>query len=299
MRIVTLLPSATEIVCALGLGDKLVGVSHSCNYPPHVRNIPRVTRTNVPSAAASDVIDEFVRGHLTQHTALYELDMVALREAAPDFIVSQGLCDVCAVSTGDVLAALDLLPSRPKLIDLTPNTLDDVLNDCARVGNELGQKDSAARLLGHMLRQCEIIGERSAEIPVERRPRVAFLEWLMPPFNGGHWNPELVHLAGGIDLFGKPGKPSTGMTWDHVLAGKPERLVIACCGFSKERALEDIKHLQDCEIWRQLPAVVDGNVFVADGDAYFSRPGPRLLDGLQLMAHWFHPNVHPAAGLRT
>ena len=295
MRIVTLLPSATEIVCALGLADSLVGVSHSCDYPPGIRKLPTMTSTSVPHNESSDVIDSYVRSHLTDNAALYDLDMQALAAAAPDFIISQALCDVCAVSTGDVVAALGSLPTRPRLVDLEPNTLDDVLDDCARVGKTLGCGRAAEKLLDELRERRRLVAGRTAKISQEERPNVAFLEWLMPPFNGGHWNSELVALAGGIDRLGAPGEPSSSRTWDKVAAIEPEILFIACCGLSKDRALEDIHRVLEQEVCRSLPAVKAGRVFVADGNAYFSRPGPRLLDGLEMMAHAFHPNIHPAS----
>ena len=293
MRIVTLLPSATEIVCALGLTDSLVGVSHSCDFPPGVRNLPAMTFTSVPHAESSDVIDSAVRGHLADNAALYELDLQALVAAAPDFIISQALCDVCAVSTGDVIAALDSLPSQPELVDLEPNTLDEVLDDVARVGKTLGCGGLADKLLDEMRTRRSVVAERTSMIGREERPKVAFLEWLVPPFNGGHWNPELVALAGGIDLLGAPGEPSYSLTWDKIATSMPDILFIACCGFPKDRALEDIRSVLNQEICRSMPAVETGKVFVADGNAYFSRPGPRLLDGLEMMAHAFHPTIHP------
>ena len=295
MRIVTLLPSATEIVCALGLADRLVGVSHSCDYPPGVRNLPAMTSTSVPHTESSDVIDSTVRGQLTDNAALYDLDMQALVAAAPDFIISQALCDVCAVSTGDVIAALGSLPTKPQLVDLEPNTLDEVLDDIARVGKTLGCGRLAEKLLDDLRARRYLVAERTAKISQEERPKVAFLEWLMPPFNGGHWNPELVVLAGGIDLLGAPGEPSYSLTWDKVAASEPDIVFVACCGFPKDRALEDIRMVLDQEICRSMPAVNAGKVFVADGNAFFSRPGPRLLDGLEMMAHAFHPTIHPAS----
>jgi iron complex transport system substrate-binding protein len=295
LRIVTLLPSATEIVCAIGLADKLVGVSHSCDYPPRVRNLPVMTSTRVPHTESSDAIDSFVRGHLADNAALYDLDMQALEAAAPDIIISQALCDVCAVSTGDVSAAIDSLPTKPELVDLEPNTLDDVLDDCARVGRLLGCERLAEELLDDLRTRRAVVAERTAKISQDGRPKVAFLEWLMPPFNGGHWNPELVSLAGGIDVLGMPGKPSRSLTWDAVAASEPDIFFIACCGFPKDRALEDIRKVLDQKVCRSIPAVNAGKVYVADGNAYFSRPGPRLLDGLEMMAHAFHPDIHPVS----
>ncbi len=293
MRIVTLLPSATEIVCALGLEDRLVGVSHSCDYPPKVRDLPAMTSTSVPYTESSDVIDTFVRGHLSSNAALYDLDMQALVAAAPDFIISQALCDVCAVSTGDVVAAIGSLPSNPRLVDLEPNTLDEVLDDCLRVGASLGARVAAEDLVDDLNIRRAAVAARTAQIIQVEKPKVAFLEWLMPPFNGGHWNPELVELAGGIDLLGAPGEPSYSLNWEKVAAAEPDILFVACCGFDKERAIEDLQQVLTQDICQAIPAVQSGKVYVADGNAYFSRPGPRLIDGLEMMAHAFHPTIHP------
>lgn len=293
MRIVTLLPSATEIVCALGLGDRLVGVSHSCDYPPLVRRLPTMTSSRVPYRDSSDAIDTFVREHLAGHDALYDLDIERLTAASPDVVVSQTLCDVCAVATGDVEKAICSLPSRPELIDLDPETLDDVLVDIERVGGRLSRAAKARLLVDALRSRRDAVAQRTRSIPETQRPRVAFLEWLDPPFNGGHWNPELIGTAGGIDLLGNHGLPSRTLTWEDVARVEPEVLFIACCGFDIDRALEDVNKLQGSETWRALPAVRNGRVYVADGSAYFACPGPRLIDGLEIMAHALHPHIHP------
>ena len=292
MRIVTLLPSATEIVCALGLEDHLVGVSHSCNFPTRVLNLPVMTSTHVPYTESSEAIDSYVREHLSGHEALYDLDMDRLRDARPDVVVSQALCDVCAVATGDVLEAIHSLPSTPILIDLEPNTLADVLDDILRVGQQLDAGECAERLVADLRSRRDSIAARTATIPISERPRVAFLEWLYPPFNGGHWNPELVELAGGIDLLGTPGKPSSTQKWESIVEAEPDVLFIACCGFRIERALEDVQKISQTDAWQRLPAVKNGRVYVTDGNAYFSSPGPRLIDGLEIMAHALHPQLH-------
>ena len=287
------MPSATEIVCALGLEDQLVGISHSCNYPESITGVPVLTSTHVPYDKDSVTIDEYVRDHLSSHAALYDLDVDGLRNAAPDVIVSQALCDVCAVSTGDVMDAINSLPSKPALVDLNPNTLDDVLDDILRVGEQLRASDAAAKLVADLRRRRDLIATRSASIPASELPRVAFLEWLFPPFNGGHWNPKLVQLAGGIDLLGAPGQASTTQSWETIVAAKPDVLFIACCGFRIDRALEDVAKMSASAEWQQLPAVKNSRVYVADGNAFFSCPGPRLIDGLEIMAHALHPNIHP------
>ena len=293
MRIVTLLPSATEIVCALGLREHLVGVSHSCNYPEDVSDLPVMTSTHVPYHQSSQIIDDSVREHLTGHEALYDLDMEQLLVANPDFIISQTLCDVCAVSTGDVLQAIGSLPSSPVLIDLQPNTLDDVFDDVKSVGEHLGITARANTALHNLVERRRSVAERTRMIAPEQRPRVAFLEWLYPPFNGGHWNPGLVELAGGVDLLGNPGMASTTQDWQDIIKQKPDVLFIACCGFATDRALQDVAEISKTDMWQQIPAVQSGRVYVTDGDAYFSCPGPRLIDGLEIMAHALHPTVHP------
>lgn len=293
MRIATLLPSATEIVCALGFGDQLVGVSHSCNYPPAVKRLPRLTSTHVPYRGDSQTIDNYVREHLAGHEALYHLDLDALAEARPDIVVSQALCDVCAVATGDVDNAICSLPGSPMLIDLTPNTLDDVFDDIARVGDVLDARLAAKSLVGELKARRDRVGERTAMIPAEDRPRVAFLEWLIPPFNGGHWNPELVKTAGGKELLGSHAQPSFTLDWAHVVERQPEVVFIACCGFVIDRAMQDVEIVSKLDGWNELPAVQNDRVYVADGNAYFASPGPRLVDGLEIMAHALHPNVHP------
>ena len=252
-----------------------------------------MTSTHVPYLESSQIIDDYVREHLTGHEALYDLNMERLEAARPDFIISQALCDVCAVSTGDVLQAIQSLPTKPVLIDLEPNTLDDVFDDLRNVGKILGVKSADNTVLRELIERRQAVAERTAAIDQADKPRVAFLEWLHPPFNGGHWNPDLVELAGGIDLLGSRGKPSTTLYWQSIAEQRPDVLYIACCGFRVDRALEDIELVSKTDFWRQIPAVRNGKVFVTDGNAYFSCPGPRLIDGLEIMAHALHPHMHP------
>ena len=292
MKVVSLLPSATEIVCALGLQDQLVGISHSCDYPVEITGRTVITRTSVPKDASSQEIDEFVRGYLGDHAALYQLNLDALEATAPDVIVSQRLCDVCAVSSDDVEAAFSSLSNRPNLVDLEPEILADVFADIKRVGEALGVASRADDVIGALQNRVDTVAQRTASIPVENRPRVALLEWLLPPFNSGHWNPELVELAGGIDCLGPAGKPSRTVSWQDVLQAQPDVLVIGCCGFSRQRAIEDFEQLVEIPEWQLLMKRVGGKVLVTDGNAYFSRPGPRLVDGLEALAHALHPGVH-------
>ena len=291
MRIVSLLPSATEIVCALGLGDQLVGVTHECDFPEAVRALPKVTRTLIPTDASSREIDGLVRDRLGAGSALYALDGEALARLAPDLIVTQALCDVCAVAEDEVRAAARALPSAPRVVNLEPETLAEVLACVRQVAEAAGCPERAEGVIAGLQARVEGVASRAALS--RRRPRVALLEWLDPPFSTGHWNPELVRLAGGDDGLGREGEKSVALAWEQVIAWRPEVVLVACCGFTAERALEETGVLRGVAGWEDLPAVRSGRVFVADGAAYFSRPGPRLVDSLELLAHVVHPEAHP------
>ena len=291
MRIVSLLPSATEIVCELGLGDNLVGVTHECDYPHFVVDLPRVTRTLIPHDASSREIDTLVRERLTTQKALYTLDMPTLERLAPDLIVTQALCDVCAVAEAEVTAAACSLPGRPAVINLEPMSLQDVLDTLLAVGRAAGVSERAEEAVGALQRRVDAVAARSEA--VTDRPRVVLLEWLDPPFSCGHWSPELVRMAGGEEVIGRAGYPSRTLDWQEVLDARPDAIFVACCGFSLERTLVDIPGLKSGPGWADLPAVRAGRVFVTDGNAYFSRPGPRLVDSLEILAHALHPDIHP------
>jgi iron complex transport system substrate-binding protein len=295
VRIVSLLPSATEIVCALGLDDQLVGVTRECDHPSFVRDLPKVTRTLIPDDAPSARIDALVREQLTSERALYHLDMETLEALAPDLIVTQALCDVCAVAEAEVLDAACRLPGNPPVVNLEPMTLAEVFDAITAVGAAAGRAHRAADVVAGLRSRVDAVAARTAAIPAAARPRVAFLEWIDPLFNGGHWNPELIELAGGVDVLGSPAAASRTVTWEAVRTARPDVLFVACCGFSTERALEDLPLLQDRPGWDDLPAVRDGRVYFSDGNAYFSRPGPRLVDSLEVLAAALHPSSHPAA----
>jgi iron complex transport system substrate-binding protein len=299
VRIVSLLPSTTEIVCALGLGDELVGVTHECDHPPFVRGLPKVTRTLIPHDAPSCQIDALVREQLTTERALYHLDRDTLARVAPDLIVTQALCDVCAVAEVEVVDAARRLPGSPSVVNLEPMTLAEVFDAIAAVGVAAGRADRAAAVVAGLRARVDAVAARTATIPESGRPRVAFLEWIDPLFSGGHWNPELIALAGGVDVLGAPAAASRTVTWEAVRAAEPEVVFVACCGFSTERALEDLPLLQARDGWDELPAVRDGRVWFADGNAFFSRPGPRIVDSLELLAAALHPEVHNAPVVAT
>ena len=291
MRIVSLLPSATEILCAMGLEDQLVGVTHECDYPPSVRALPRVTKTLIPTDASSAEIDALVRERMGGKSALYTLDLPVLEALRPDLIVTQALCDVCAVAEDEVRDAACMLPSGPRVLNLEPETLDEVLACIADVGAATNAPDNAERLVARLRARVDAVVARTAH--VTRRPRVALLEWIDPPFSTGHWNPELVRLAGGVDGLGRERHKSVALRWEQVREWRPEVILISCCGFTAERTMQELPVLDRVTGWDAIPAVRSGRVYVTDGASYFSRPGPRLVDSLELLAHVIHPELHP------
>jgi iron complex transport system substrate-binding protein len=291
MRIVSLLPSATEIISSLGLGDKLVGVTHECDFPSNVLYLPKVTRTTIPHDLASAEIDAMVREQLQTKRALYTLDMPVLERLRPDLIVTQTLCNVCAVAEEEVAAAACALPGGPRVITLEPTTLADVLNCLRQVGEITDAQDRAEQVIHELERRVNVVAGRAGCL--QSRPRVTLLEWIDPLFSCGHWSPELVRIAGGVEGIGQEGQPSRSIRWQEVIAWQPEVLFIACCGFSVERTLRDLPLLRSKAGWEDLPCVRNSRVYVVDGSAYFSRPGPRLVDSLEILAHALDANVHP------
>lgn len=290
MRIVSLLPSATEIVCQLGLGDDLVGVTHECDYPSFVQALPKVTRTLIPHDATSHEIDGLVRERLKSQKALYSLDMPILEQLRPELLVTQALCDVCAVAEEEVTAAACSLPGKPKVVNLEPMRLSEVF-DCIRlVGDAAGISDRADRVITQLQARVDRVAQRNAQL--KYRPRVVLLEWVDPPFCSGHWSPELVRIAGGVEAIGREGERSRTTAWEEILLCDPEFLIVACCGFTVERTLLDIPLLKQYPGFADLTCVRRGNVFVIDGNSYFSRPGPRLVDSVELLAHTLHPDLH-------
>ena len=288
MRIVSLLPSATEIICELGLRDQLVGVTHECDWPRSVLTLPKVTNTLIPTNATSAEIDALVRERMGQQSALYTLDMDALEKLQPDLIVTQALCDVCAVAEEEVKSAACKLSSLPGVVNLEPETLDEVftaIRTLAKATDRVAEGDAA---IARLRERVERITSRTTGLT---RPRVALLEWLDPPFSTGHWNPELVRLAGGVDELGREGKKSVTLQWEKIVAYQPEVVLISCCGFTIERSLQEVGVLAGVEGWRDVPAVRQGRVWVTDGASYFSRPSQRLVDSLELLAHVIHPDV--------
>lgn len=291
MKIVSLLPSATEIVCQLGLGDELVGVTHECDYPPFVQDLPKVTRTLIPHDATSLQIDALVRERLKSQKALYTLDMPTLERLQPDLLVTQALCDVCAVAEEEVNAAACSLPGQPRVVNLEPMRLSEVF-DCIRlVGDAAGISDRATGVIAALKLRVDDVIERNYSLT--NRPRVVLLEWIDPPFSSGHWSPELVRLAGGIEGIGREGERSRTTDWEEIVRFDPEFLIVACCGFNIERTMLDIPRLRQYPRFHDLTCVRRDQVYVVDGNSYFSRPGPRLVDSLELLAHTLHPAQNP------
>ena len=274
----------------MGLGDAVVGVSHECDYPPGARRKPIVVRTVIDAErASSEEIDRAVRASLARRESLYEVDAEALRRARPDLIVTQELCDVCAVDAGRVTAALRSLPDRPQVVSLHPHTLEESLEDIRRIGEATGRRDDAEALRRSCRERLARLRDRLSGIT--RRPRVFCLEWLQPLMASGHWVPEMVELAGGRELLGHAGELSRVVTADDVAAARPEKLVLMPCGFSIERTRSELSLVAGQPWWETLPAVRDRQVYLVNGPAYFNRPGPRLIDGVELLAGLFHPET--------
>jgi iron complex transport system substrate-binding protein len=289
MRIVSLLPSATEILFALGLGEQVVGVSHECDYPPAARTKPVVIHSRIHKDTTPLEIDRLVRQFTARGESIYSVDAEALRRLAPDLIVTQNLCSVCAASPEDLAAVLAKFDYRPEVLSLDPLDLGDVWRDILWVGDETMRGHEAEHLL-------EFIGARLAAVESEIaqtvcRPRVAFLEWLQPIYVGGHWIPEMIELAGGRDIFGKLRTPSFSLPLEDVITAQPEVLVIAPCGYSADQAQAEYRSVTFPREWHELPAVRNNQIYYVDANAYFSRPGPRLTTGLEILAKLFHPGI--------
>ena len=285
MRIVTLLPSATEIVCSLGLRDHLVGVTHECDFPESVSGLPRVTRSTLPPTATSAEIDQIVSESLVASPTLYSLNVEQLVALRPDVIITQTLCEVCAVAERDVAAAQDSLIPHPTVLNLNPTSLDEVLESILQVAVVCGVDEAGERVVSALHSRIDRVASACwTDAPI----RVALLEWLEPPFAAGHWNPTLVRLAGGVDVLGAEHEKSRRVEWADVAAGDPDVIVVACCGYDAGRARQDVDRLRGTPEWESLRAVRAGRVDVLDGSQYFNRPGPRLVDSLELLAETLH-----------
>jgi iron complex transport system substrate-binding protein len=285
VRIVSLVPSATEILFALGLGREIIAVTHECDYPPEVEELPRVTRDVLEPGLTTAEIDAAVRERTERGEAIYELDHDLLADLRPDLIVTQALCAVCAVSYDDVRAIAEELETKPQVISLDPNTLGEVLGDVRTLAEATERRDEGVTLVQACADRIDRVRVATRKLD---RPRVAALEWLDPVYVGGHWVPQLVDYAGGEDVLGQPGERSESVPWEVVAAVQPDVVVAMPCGYDAPRAREEaLTHAG------RLAEVGAGEVVAVDAAAYFSRPGPRLVDGLELLAHILHPEQFP------
>ena len=287
MRIVSLVPSATELLFALGVGDEVTAVTHECDHPPQALELPRITRDLIGPGLPPDEIDRAVRELTEQGRSIYELDEQALRNLAPDLIVTQALCAVCAVSYDDVRAIAERMDPEPHVLSLDPTTLGEMLGDVRTLAQATGTKDAGVGLIEESAARIDRVRLAVRDAP---RVGVAALEWLDPVFVAGHWTPQLIEYAGGIDLLGLPGEKSETRSWEEVAAARPEVVVVMPCGYDAERALEEAESYAD-----ELAELGARRVVAVDAAAYYSRPGPRLVDGLELMAHILHPELVPEA----
>jgi iron complex transport system substrate-binding protein len=288
MRIVSLVPSATEMLFALGLGADVIAVTHECDFPEAARELPRVTRDLLPAGLSSAEIDAAVKERTLAGESIYELDTEALTDLRPDLIVTQALCSVCAVSYDDVRAIAEEIETHPQVISLDPHTLGEVLGDARTLAQATDRKDTAVELVRDASARVDRV--RLSVRGARRRPRVAALEWLDPPFAAGHWTPQLIDYAGGEDVLGFPGEPSEQRSWEEVRLSRPDIVIVMPCGFDAELAYREAEMHRD-----QLAAVGAGEVVAVDAAAYFSRPGPRIVDGLELLAHILHPELVESA----
>ena len=290
LRIASLVPSSTEMLFALGLGDSVVAVTHECDFPPEAQSKPHLTRTVIRPGLSAAEIDAEVKRVTGEGRALYELDEEGLGELEVDLIVTQAVCEVCAVSYDDVVAVAARLPSRPRVVSLDPGNLAETLADCQRLGRAAGRPEQGAELRRRL--EARIGAVRDA-VAGRDRPRTLALEWLDPPFIGGHWVPEMIEAAGGIDVAGRPGVKSPEVGWEQLSGTDPDVIVAMPCGYyvedSRREALEHVE---------QLRGLGPQRVFAVDAASSFSRPGPRLTDGIELLGHLLHPNrVDAPAGI--
>jgi len=287
VRIASLVPSDTELLFALGVGDEVVAVTHECDYPPAALDLPKITRDLIGPGLPPDEIDRAVRELTAQGRAIYELDEHMLQSLAPDLIVTQALCAVCAVSYDDVRAIADRMDPAPEVLSLDPTTIGEMLGDVRTLARATGAKDAGVDLVAAAAARIDRVRLAVRDAPPVS---VAALEWLDPIFVAGHWTPQLIEYAGGVDLFGLPGEPSETRTWEEVAAARPDVVVCMPCGYDAERALDEAETFAD-----ELEELGARRVVAVDASAYFSRPGPRLVDGLELMAHILHPDRVPEA----
>ena len=309
-RIVSLLPAATEIAAALGLMDEVVGVSHECDFPNEANTRPRVTRLRMNATArqaqlspsnqagmTSRQVDEWVRRALREQGTIYAIDEPLLRALRPDVILTQKLCDVCAVGYGTVARLAETLPEPPRLVNLEPTSLSDIFENIRHVAQACGVLERAERVIANLSARVEAVRERAAQIA--DRPRCFLMEWVDPPFCSGHWGPELVEIAGGHDPLGRKHQPSAQIDWEQVLDAGPDIIVLALCGYDVDLARRDYELLKKFPGFDSLPAARSRDIYLVNASAYFARPGPRIVDSIEILAGILHPKEFPEFAARN
>ena len=291
-RIVSLLPAATEIAATLGLMDQVVGVSHECDFPEQASQRPHITQCPVHHAGlTSGEVDEWVRREVRENGTIYTIDEPLLRKLQPGVILTQKLCDVCAVGYGTVAKLAQTLPGPPQVVNLEPTSLVDIFGDIRRVADACGARERGEKLIINLSERVENVRKQAATIP--DRPRCFLMEWVDPPFCSGHWGPELVEIAGGQDSLGRKHQPSAQIEWQQVLDARPEIIVLALCGYDIDRARCDYELLRRFPGFGSIPAADSGQVYIVNASAYFARPGPRIVDSLEILAGVLHPTEFP------
>ena len=297
-RIVSFLPSATEIACALGLEESLVGITHECDYPRQIQGKPIVVRNALPVEKMSQgEIDAAVASRMREGLSLYEIDEELLLELAPDLILTQNLCQVCAPSGNEVSHVLKLLPRKPEVLWLTPRTLSEIQQNVLDIGAATDRLHEAEELIANMHEQLQRLS--SITNGLDHRPRVFCMEWIDPVYASGHWVPEMVRIAGGLDDLGRAESDSVRISWDDVRQWQPEVIVIMPCGFNLTQVVKQSTLLFNYPGWTELPAVRSNRVYAVDANSYFARPGPRVVEGTELLAHLFHPELFAWPESRT
>mgnify|MGYP001218576677 CR=1 FL=1 len=286
MKIASLVPSATETLFALGLGERVVAVTHECDYPPAAARLPQLTRSAIPAGLSAGEIDRAVRERVERGEPLYELDEELLVRLEPDLIVTQAVCEVCAVSPDQVIRAALRVPSEPDVVALEATTLGEALADVRRLAEKADALPAAEKLLGDAVARLDRVRDAVASAP---RRRVLALEWLAPPFVAGHWVPAMIELAGGEDVLGYEGERSAETTWEAAAAAQPEVVVVMPCGYDADGALAEAERHRE-----RLAALGAEAIWAVDANGCFSRPGPRLVDGVELLGHLLHPDLVPA-----
>ncbi|HEY8246083.1 MAG TPA: cobalamin-binding protein [Hyphomicrobium sp.] len=288
-RVVSLVASSTELLHALGAGDLQVARSHECDYPPSVLKLPAITRPKFDVHGSSAEVDKRVRSLVEHGLSVYEVNADALEKLKPDVILTQDQCEVCAVSLADVERAVcKFVHGEPRIVSLRPHTMADVYADIERVAEAISRPAAGKKLIASMHERLAAV---AAKVSGRPKKRLAFIEWVDPPMSGGHWMPELIETAGGTSIFGVTGESSPWITWKEVASAKPDAILVAPCGYDIEVTRREMKPLARYAIWQELRAVRDHNVFLADGNAFFNRPGPRLVESAEILAQILHPDV--------